>query len=628
MTKIQNYITNIILSLIIISAFLLMLSPAKQDSAIMDELAHIPAGYSYVKFLDYRLNPEHPPLVKALSAFPLLFQSEINFPTDTDAWTNQVNAQWELGDKFLYGSANDADKIIFYSRLMPMILLLLLIGFTYFWASELIGRWWALLPAGLIAFSSNFLSHGHYVTTDIGATLGILVSTYYFLKFVSNPSNKNIIIAGLAFGFAQLLKFSAVLLGPFFILIISIPLLEKIIKEVKSPVIENKVKKIFKFIYIDFGKLILVFIVGTVLIYIVYGLFTLNYPIEKQYSDTGFILQGFGNRLLADPVIAMSKNEILRPLGQYLLGVLMVMQRSSGGNTSYLLGQVSNLGSWYYFPIVFLMKESLPTLIIIFTAFIAALWNILKTIYKGKKNIKNKFVEYITTNFSEFCLIIFVAGYWLYSMKSPLNIGFRHIMPTLPFIYMLASGAIKKLFYSAPQNSFDNLAQKLINLFNKILNFGLKSIILSGLLIWLVVGTVFAAPYLLSDFNEFFGGTFNGYKYVTDSNFDWGQDLKRLKDLIEKEKIDKIAIDYFGGGNPKYYLGEKAEYWNSAMGNPIENNIKWFAASINNIQNSTAKVSSSATFTRNPQDEYLWLKNPLSPTYKAGTSIFIYKLEE
>ena len=625
--KLQNNIPKIIISFIIVSAFLLMLGPAKQDSAIMDELAHIPAGYSYVKFLDFRLNPEHPPLVKALSAFPLLFQSNINFPTNNDAWESQVNAQWELGTKFLYESGNDADKIIFNSRLMPMILLLLLIGFTYFWAAELMGKWWALLPAGLIAFSTNFLSHGHYVTTDIGATLGILVATYYFLKYASLPSNKNIIIAGLAFGFAQLLKFSAVLLAPFFILITLLLLLEKIIKEIKSPVVGNKVKKIFNFISIDLGRLILIFIIGGILIYLIYGLFTLNYPIEKQYSDTGIILQGFGNRLLADPVIAMSKNEFLRPIGQYLLGVLMVMQRSSGGNTSYLLGEVSNLGSWYYFPIVFLMKESLPTLIIIFIAFIAAIINILKNILKGRTNTINKVYEYFTTNFSELCLIIFVLGYWLYSIRSPLNIGFRHIMPTLPFIYILASQSIKKIFFYVPKNFSENLAQKLINSINKLINLGIKSIILAGLLIWLVAGAVFANPYFLSNFNEFFGGTYGGYKYVTDSNFDWGQDLKRLKNLVEKENIDKIALDYFGGGSPMYYLGNKIEIWNSSMGNPIENDIKWFAVSINNLQNSIAKISHRATFTRNPQDEYIWLKDPLSPTLKAGTSIFIYNLE-
>src|SRR3989344_4948617 len=45
----------------------------KQDALTFDELAHIPAGYSYLTQQDYRLNPEHPPLAKDLAALPLFF---------------------------------------------------------------------------------------------------------------------------------------------------------------------------------------------------------------------------------------------------------------------------------------------------------------------------------------------------------------------------------------------------------------------------------------------------------------------------------------------------------------------------------------------------------------------------
>ena len=180
MNKFKISIPRTILLLIIISSFLLMIGPAKQDSAIIDEPVHISAGYSYLKFLDYRLNPEHPPLIKILSVAPLLIPSinqQINFPLASDSWKNQLNGQWDVGSQFLYNSGNDADKIIFYSRIIPMLLMLILIGFTYFWANKLIGKWWSLIPAMLVAFSPNCLAQGHYVTTDIGAKLGFLVAS-------------------------------------------------------------------------------------------------------------------------------------------------------------------------------------------------------------------------------------------------------------------------------------------------------------------------------------------------------------------------------------------------------------------------------------------------------------------
>jgi len=161
----------------------------------------------------------------------------------------------------------------------------------------------------------------------------------------------------------------------------------------------------------------------------------------------------------------------------------------------------------------------------------------------------------------------------------------------------------------------------------RIITGSLKTIFIAGLLIWFVIEVFIAYPYFLSYFNEFGNGVWGGYKYVVDSNYDWGQDLKRLEAFVEKNKIDKIAIDYFGGGNPKYYLKNKAVYWWSAKGNPKEEGINYLAISINNLQGAVGKLHPGQI--RKPEDEYQWLKaikNIDKPDFKAGTSIFIYKL--
>ena len=80
-----------------------------------------------------------------------------------------------------------------------------------------------------------------------------------------------------------------------------------------------------------------------------------------------------------------------------------------------------------------------------------------------------------------------------------------------------------------------------------------------------MLGTLASFPYFLSYYNELAGGSKNGWQVAVDSNYDWGQDLKRLTDFVEKNKIEKIAIDYFGGGNPRYYLGEKFENKNKRI---------------------------------------------------------------
>jgi predicted membrane-bound dolichyl-phosphate-mannose-protein mannosyltransferase len=83
--QLSNKLTNIICVVVLAFVFLISVLSMKGDALTFDELAHLPAGYSYLTQRDYRLNPEHPPLVKDFSAVPLLFMN-INFPKDSPAW--------------------------------------------------------------------------------------------------------------------------------------------------------------------------------------------------------------------------------------------------------------------------------------------------------------------------------------------------------------------------------------------------------------------------------------------------------------------------------------------------------------------------------------------------------------
>ena len=614
----------IILTIIIAGSAFFMINTAYTDSAIFDETAHIVAGYTYLKHFDYRFNPEHPPLVKMIAAIPLLFQ-KLNFPTDKDYW-NGLNEQWTAGSQFLYKSGNDADKIIFSSRIGPIFLALLLILFIYLWARKLVGRWWALFPAFLFACSPLVLAHGHYVTTDIGASLGIFICIYAFTNFLYNQSQKNLFVAGLAFGLAQAIKFSSILLIPYLFLIGIIYSLIIIINKqlfANSEKIKIFCAKIAGIIW----KTALIMIIGyAFIVYPLYLLATWNYPIEKQIADTSALIGGFKINMLSDLNIWMAGNRILRPFAEYMLGVLMVAQRSAGGNNAYFLGELSSHGWWYYFPLIYLMKETLPALLIIFIGFIIGFFDAFQTMARGIKKIPEKIMEYLTIHFTEFSMISFITIYWISSISSPLNIGVRHILPTIPFIYILSTGAFKRWLSSGSRQISTTSLEKILNQINALFNFWTKIFLLIILIIWLISETLLAAPFFLSYYNELAGGRMDGYKYATDSNFDWGQDLKRLEIWAGKnlESDEKIAIDYFGGGSPEYYLGTQFEPWWSARGNPKEEKIQWLAVSVNTLQGAYARLTPD--FYRNPADEYRWLENYNNPTERAGTSIFIYRL--
>ena len=645
------------LVLICIASFSLMLWASRTDSAIMDELAHIPAGYGYVHNLDYRLNPEHPPLMKALAMFPVLFLNP-TYPTQNPAWTTEVNGQWDMGTAFLYESGNDANAIIQTARIMPILITILTIIFLFLLARGLMGDWWALLPTALFALSPTVLAHGHYVTTDVGASFGIVFATYFFLKYIESPSTKHLWWAGLAFGVAQVTKFSTPFLVPLYIFLVIVLWLRKTIVEWHPSKSFHRARKICMNGLRSAWKLILIFAIGYIfIVYPVYFVFTFHYPIARQISDTTTILTSFANgptpagqfckgvRCLADFNIWSAGNPILRPYAEYMLGILMVLQRADAGNTIYFLGHVAQSGGWIYFPVLYLLKEPVPSLIIVLFALFLALYLVIKRAITVRGRILRPILDYIGVNFPEFSMASFVVLYWGYSMHTPLNIGIRHIIPTLPFIYILAVVVWKKWIAGrrdagsgmmmAGGTTLNDIMASVASFTRSFFAAGLKYILLILLVLWLFLETLFAAPYFLSYFNEFGGGTMNGYHYVTDSNYDWGQDLLRLKTFVGAHpEIDKIGVDYFGGGDPQYYLGSKEVNWSSSQGNPADQGIHWFAVSVNTLEGAIQPLAPGQD--RNASDTYSWLVelrppepsigNVPPPDYRIGTSIFVYHL--
>jgi hypothetical protein len=534
------------------------------------------------------------------------------------------------------------------------------------------GDWWALLPATLFGLSPTILAQGHYVTTDVGAAFGVLLATYFFLAFMEAPSTKRLWLAGLAFGIAQVTKFSTPLLLPLFLFVLLALWVRSIAFAPCEGAPSQGVRNFKKFLMIGWRYLrnfILIVVIGYVfIVYPIYFLFTAHYPIAKQVSDTQALLTSFasgptpagqlckGMRCLADVDVWAAKNPITRPYAEYLLGILMVIQRVDGGNTIYFLGHVVESGGWTYFPILYLLKEPIPTLVIVLMAFVIALCLAFQTAKNARFRVLRPILDYIGLNLPEFTMGSFIVLYWGYSMHTTLNIGIRHVIPTLPFIYILSAGVWKKWVMFRHGSNMSNSTNMsymtywtdMTAMLGSFAKAGFKYLLLIALLVWLSFETFSAAPYFLSYFNEFAGGTMNGYHYVTDSNYDWGQDLLRLQSWVNAHpEVDKIAVDYFGGGNPKYYLGPKEVDWNSAMGNPAENStnktygsngtypdVHWLAVSVNTLEGDIQPLGPGQT--RNASDTYSWLTefrppqpglgSVPPPDYRIGTSIFIYHL--
>lgn len=584
---------------------------AKNDSATFDEIAHIPAGYSYVTEHDMRLNPEHPPLLKNFIGIPLAFL-DLKFDTTQPFWTGEGlyrvwdDGQWIAGQHLLYKAGNDPDQILFWSR-MPIILISVALGlFLFMWGKEIAGVLGGLFILTLYAFDPNILGHNHYVTTDIGIAAFLTFAFYYFLKFIKDPSWKNVAIGGFFLGLVNCVKFSSLMAYPIFGLVL---LVYPLVKKLSHDETENKNKLVRTRVFFDYLlKGISALAISMIVVWIVYAFNAYNMPKEIIDRQINFSFPPHDTNPLSmvtnSSLTTLNSWPIVKPFAEYMLGVTMVFKRVAGGNGAYFLGNVTGQASPIYFPLVFLLKETLPFLALILFAIIITLKEITRTAKQSTtKEIGKAIKKFLQVSVVWYTLFGFILLYSFLSITGNLNIGLRHLFPIMPLLYILVT---KKVF--------DFLKNK-----HTVTKHQLH-IIFSILIIWIILIPLFSYPGYVSYFNETIGGSQNGYKYVTDSNVDWGQDLKRLKIFLDlNPDIKKIRVDYFGGGNPEHYLGDKyVSWWDSKR--PIETG--WYAISTNSLQ-----VSIYDKANKTPENNYAWTKN-LPPVMMIGNSIMIYYIPD
>ena len=269
---------------------------------------------------------------------------------------------------------------------------------------------------------------------------------------------------------------------------------------------------------------------------------------------------------------------------EWLVGLGMVTnQVSDSARFSYLFGKSYYGSLWYYFPALVFTKTQILTL----------LGSILGIFYLWKKQFNLKLPQLVLI-FSP-ALIFFAVA-----LTAKLNIGLRHVLPIYPFLIML-SAAGYVTFFNVILGVTKNLNVKIV------LTFLIATLFVGRL--WSVATTY---PNFLSYYNFTVGGTDNGWKVADDSNYDWGQDVKRLADWVKANNIKSIALDNYSG----VYA---ADYYNipyTLMG-PEKTNYKGYVA----------LSASVITYYEDKSYSYSWLINNHQPLARAGKSIFIYKID-
>jgi hypothetical protein len=264
----------------------------------------------------------------------------------------------------------------------------------------------------------------------------------------------------------------------------------------------------------------------------------------------------------------------------YLPGLKKVMAEVAAGRSAFLMGHYSIEGWRWYFPVVFVLKTPLPLLLLLaVTATVKKLWTRERVLF----------------------LLWPAAFYFAASCMSHVQIGHRHILPVYPFLLVWISG-----LYPYVQNRM-RVAAALI------------------LLVWYGAGTTGIHPWHLSYFNELIGSPDNGYRYLTDSNVDWGQGLKELAKYLKEQKVTGIYLDYFGTGDPHYYgIAYRPIGFIDNMSPGCRDGDDVDFAKQPRVLFAISATNAQATYYRD-KDIFAWLKT-MKPERVIAHSILVYDL--
>jgi 4-amino-4-deoxy-L-arabinose transferase-like glycosyltransferase len=470
---------------------------------------HMPAGYSYLLTRDYRLNQEHPPLIKLLSGLGV-WKTHPQFPLDSPGWQQAAtprdpeDGMEKIAGAFFKSNADKFDKIALYGRLPMLVIPLLLLLCVWRFTRQLFGQLPALIATLLVATEPNIIGNSIAVQNDVAAALALLVFVMALKRFLTRFGVVDAVLLGGSLGLGLVTKYSLVPLVPVCLLVVIIYGAKELVRK-------------------NVGSL--QFVSSTCVVFLVaYFVLISFYAFQIKRIDADLSATIASWLYLSGRSAAVFSNFLVRlPLmlpPYFIYGIDMVFQDSRDGRTAFLLGQVSDTGWWYYFPVAIALKT---TLLFFITSVSGLMWALVQVIIR-----KRYVLLYV---------LLPVICFLGLSMTSHMNIGVRHVLPIFPFLAIASVGVISAATARIAQYRKD-----------AALGFLAIVIVLPCLLI-----AISSYPNYLTYFSPLAGGSSQGWTKLSDSNVEAGQEVKELATYLKAHGENRVTGMFIGNGFLKFY---------------------------------------------------------------------------
>lgn len=574
----HNRLAKAALIAILVTATVWQCIGAWTDSQTTDEAVHLAAGYSYWQTNSHRSNPEHPPLLKLLAAAPLLVIPDLHFDTTSQTWKHID--QWGLGSDLLYHSrANPASArwILFIGRLVPIAMTIFLVWLLGWWATKRWGAWAGVIAAGLFAFDPTVLGHGHLVTTDMAVSLGFVATVILLERFIDRPTWGRAIWLATVLAATNVIKFSAIILW----LIVPVVILVR--------ALFGTPRLSWRWV----GRLALVIaVIAPLLTWTVYGFEVKRFASDGRISSA--LAKARRHVAAADITVEPPLTKALITLGNpdtvvgrilqraapapvpaysYFSGLIDTSNHNYWGHSAFLLGQVRELGWWYYFPVAMAVKMPLIVeAVLLFTAG----WGIFAW-WRRKPRSWRLPASFLYLGFPPLAFLT-------WSLTSHINIGVRHTLPVMVFFPLWAAMLLKQAWFTPRRAMATSL----------------------GIVIVLLATSLMAWPHTLAYFNAAAGGTSQGHTILQDSNLDWNQDTWRLLNYVQTEHLGSYGLAIPGGRTELFFKNASEVPTDDQVANSL-------------APSGTYLISAAALYDTNNPFHWLWSK---TPTKVIGSTVY------
>lgn len=471
----------------------------RRESQTWDEANHIFAGYRTWTDGDFGLNPEHPPLVKLLATIPLL-RAQLKNPVLEERYFKED--AFLRGKEFLY--QNDADKILARTRTAAAVLTLLTALVVFLATREMFGRGAAFVALILLTFDPNLLAHGALITNDVGFACFMLLSVYTFYRFVKSPAALRLVVAGASVGLALAVKHTGVLIVPILFLLALSEILRNVFASDREKITRHALKTL--------GSLVLIMLIGWV---VLWSFYRFRYDARPHGLQLNPPLAEYVKGLEPHEAWPISTMARLRILPESYLYGLVDIKLTANYYTSYVLGKVYAHSVWFYFPVTFLIKSTVGVLALSLLS--------LAVVVSGRLSRGREILF----------LLVPPGVYLVVALTAGMNIGVRHVLIVYVFVYVLIGGAAWALIRRSRRRAY----------------------IVGALLLLHLGSSLMAFPNYIAYGNELWGGPSQTYRYLSDSNADWGQQLKSVKQYLDQRGVKDCWFVYFAEGvaEPSYY---------------------------------------------------------------------------